>query len=148
MNWEAVGAIAETLGAIAVFVSIAYLAIQVRQTRLQLQAQAEDNMMSRAFEAYSPVYEGANASTFRRGLDAPAALDDDEAFIFRLLMDRQRGAFATIVRRSKADAISRELAENLLAGYRQLFLHTAGGRDWLESRRASLSEIELEALEG
>ena len=63
-------------------------------------------------------------------------------------MDRQRGAFATIVRRSKADAISRELAENLLAGYRQLFLHTAGGRDWLESRRASLSEIELEALEG
>jgi hypothetical protein len=30
MNWEALGAIGDTLGAVAVFVTLAYLAAQVR----------------------------------------------------------------------------------------------------------------------
>ena len=33
MHWDAIGAVSETLGAIAVIVSIIYLAAQVRQTR-------------------------------------------------------------------------------------------------------------------
>ena len=147
MNWEAVGAIAETLGAIAVIISIAYLAVQVRHTRLQLQAQAEDYMMARVFEAYSPVYEGDNAATFRKGLEAPASLTEDEAFLFRLLMDRQRGAFATIVRRYHDKAIPREVSSRMLKGYRQLFLHTEGGRHWLADARQSMTEAELKALE-
>ena len=52
MQWNAIGAIAEVLGAIAVIVSIVYLAAQVRQTRLQLQAQAEDAITARCFDAY------------------------------------------------------------------------------------------------
>jgi hypothetical protein len=33
MNWEALGAIGETLGALAVFVTLGYLAVQVRHAR-------------------------------------------------------------------------------------------------------------------
>lgn len=33
MTWEAVGAIAELLGALAVFATLAYLAVQIRQTK-------------------------------------------------------------------------------------------------------------------
>jgi hypothetical protein len=40
MNWDAVGAIAEILGAIVVMVSIVYLASQVKQTNLQAQGSA------------------------------------------------------------------------------------------------------------
>ncbi len=36
MSWDAVGAIGEVLGAIAVFVTLAYLALQIRQTRTDL----------------------------------------------------------------------------------------------------------------
>lgn len=147
MNWDAVGALSEFIGAIAVIISIIYLAAQVRQTRLQLQAQAEDNITSRAFEAYSPVYEGNNASIFRRGLETPEELNVDEAFVFRLLMDRQRGAFATIVRRTRNRSISAEMSRRLLQGYRQLFLETKGGALWLESAKRSMSQVELEALE-
>ena len=43
MNWDAIGAIAESLGALAVIISLIYLAAQVRQTRVQLRAQAEDS---------------------------------------------------------------------------------------------------------
>ncbi len=147
MNWDAVGAIAETLGAIAVIISIAYLAMQVRQTRLQLEAQAEDNIMSRAFDAYSPVYEGDNAAVFRKGLATPELLNDDEAFLFSMLMDRQRGAFATIMRRVHVDAIPKELADHLLMGYRNLFLNTEGGRRWLDNARSTMSDMELRYLE-
>lgn len=35
MNWEAVGAIAEVLGVVAIFVSLMYLAVQIRQSTHQ-----------------------------------------------------------------------------------------------------------------
>ncbi len=147
MNWDAIGALSEFIGAVAVIISIVYLAAQVRQTRLQLQAQAEDNITSRAFEAYSPVYEGNNASVFRKGLESPSELDPDEAFLFKLLMDRQRGVFATIVRRSHKKSISKDMSKRLIAGYQHLFLQTEGGRQWFETMKTSLSPLELEALE-
>lgn len=147
MNWEALGAIAESLGAIAVIVSIIYLAAQVRQTRIQLEAQVEDNITSRAFEAYSPIYEGDNASIFRRGLESPASLTVDQAFVFKLLMDRQRGAFATIVRRKQNRSITPEMATQLLANYKRLFLETEGGRVWFEETRGAMSRAELKELE-
>ena len=147
MNWDAIGALSEFVGAVAVIISIVYLAAQVRQTRLQLQAQAEDNITSRAFEAYSPVYEGNNAHIFRKGLETPADLSPDEAFIFKLLMDRQRGAFATIVRRSHKKSISKEMFKRLMVGYQQLFLQTEGGRQWFETAKSSMSSLELQALE-
>ena len=147
MSWDAIGAVAELIGAIAVIVSIVYLAAQVRQTRLQLQAQAEDNITSRAFEAYSPVYEGDNAAIFRKGLETPLELNEDDAFLFKLLMDRQRGAFATIVRRAHNRSISQEMSKRLLAGYKQLFLHTEGGNWWLEGARKSMSPMELRVLD-
>jgi len=147
MNWDALGAIAELVGAVAVITSIVYLAAQVRQTRLQLQAQAEDNIMSRAFEAYSPVYEGSNAQIFRKGLESPSELDADEAFLFKLFMDRQRGAFATIVRRTHNGSIPLEMSKRLIAGYKQLFLETEGGQEWFGNARGSMSRLELKALD-
>lgn len=146
VNWDAIGAIAELVGAAAVIVSIAYLGVQVRQTRLQLQSQAEDYIASRTFDAYDPVYEGDHAHTFRKGLESPEQLDEDEAFVFRLLMDRQRGAFATIVHRHRSGAISAAMADRLLASYKQLFLQTAGGKHWLEYSWDVLSDAEQRAL--
>ncbi len=45
MNWEAVGAVAELLGAIAVFVTLAYLAVQVRQSNIVTREQAQYHML-------------------------------------------------------------------------------------------------------
>ncbi len=36
MNWDAIGAIAETLGAVGVIASLVYLATQIRQSREQM----------------------------------------------------------------------------------------------------------------
>ena len=146
MEWEALGAIAEMIGAIAIIISIIYLALQVKQTRLQLQVQAEDYINSRAFEAYNPVYEGNNAHIFRRGLEAPESLNDDEAFVFRLLMDRQRGSFSSVVTREASKSLHPELAARMLENYRYLFLNTPGGKWWLNGAKQHMSKFELRAL--
>ncbi|NKB96972.1 MAG: hypothetical protein GKR90_00515 [Pseudomonadales bacterium] len=144
MSWEAVGSLAELIGAVAIIISIVYLGAQVRQTRIQLQAQAEDFISTRAFEAYNPVYEGNNAHIFRVGLETPEALNEDEAFVFRLLMDRQRGAFVSVIRRTRG--INAELAEGSIAGFKKLFLETAGGRFWLAGAKENLPKTELKIL--
>jgi hypothetical protein len=43
MNWDAVGAIGQILGSVAVFVTLGYLATQVRQAKRQMQRAATDN---------------------------------------------------------------------------------------------------------
>ncbi len=147
MNWDAIGAIAESIAAIAVIISILYLARQVSQTKTQLQAQAEDYVMSSAFDAYTPVYEGRNAEIFRLGMEDPEQLNEGDLFVFMLLMDRQRGVFSSIVRRKGRKTLTPEVADRLLFGYRRLFLETQGGQVWLADRRTHMSRAELAELE-
>ena len=40
MNWDAIGSIAEVIGALAVLITLAYLAVQVRQNSTQLREAA------------------------------------------------------------------------------------------------------------
>lgn len=49
MNWDAVGAIAESIGAIAVVMSLIYVAVQIRQNTQQFSRSVEANQLA-AFE--------------------------------------------------------------------------------------------------
>lgn len=49
MNWEALGAISEAAGAIAVFISFLYVAVQIRQNTRQIARSVEANQLA-AFE--------------------------------------------------------------------------------------------------
>jgi hypothetical protein len=46
MNWAAIGAIGEIVGAVAVVVTLAYLAIQVRQNTRMMQREAHLDRVS------------------------------------------------------------------------------------------------------
>ena len=46
MNWEAIGAVGETVGALAVLVTLVYLAVQIRQNTKAVQAAAVDSTTS------------------------------------------------------------------------------------------------------
>jgi hypothetical protein len=43
MNWEALGAIGETVGAVAVVVTLGYLAVQIRRNTRWLRASIADS---------------------------------------------------------------------------------------------------------
>ena len=48
MNWEAIGAVGEIVGALGVIVTLAYLATQVRQNTDSMQASSELNLSNRS----------------------------------------------------------------------------------------------------
>jgi len=50
MNWEAVGAISEAIGVVAILISLAYLAVQIRQSTREFSKGIEANQLA-AFES-------------------------------------------------------------------------------------------------
>ena len=50
MNWEAIGAVGETVGAIAVIISLVYLALQVRSGTRALKTENRDSSFQSLME--------------------------------------------------------------------------------------------------
>ena len=101
MNWDAVGAIAELAGALAVVATLFYLASQVRQGREATEANTKSVEQSRLFaeaEFHSnsirfsePFYEWIAkdetlATLYRKGLIELSSLSDIEIIRFNALM--------------------------------------------------------------
>jgi type II secretory pathway component PulJ len=60
MNWDALGAIAELLGAIAVFATLAYLAVQIRQSNIVTREQAQYHMLQNQLSYFDRLAESAD----------------------------------------------------------------------------------------
>ncbi len=94
MNWDAIGAIGEVLGAILVAGTLIYLVIQVRQnTNLLEQSQksgrvSADVEVVRLFSEWRmfSTQDGELADVFLRGLDDIDSLSPNEALRFNNLM--------------------------------------------------------------
>lgn len=83
MNWEAIGAIAEILGAVAVLVTLAYLAVQVRHVREQNQSNALDHIIEALNDFAGHIAESESlAGIITRGRVSYSALSDEERLRF------------------------------------------------------------------
>ena len=87
MNWEAIGAIGEIFGGLAVLITLVYLARQIKQsTRSQSIATYEA-----ALSGYNNVQtfcagDVESASIWRRGATEPTALNEDEQVRFEMMV--------------------------------------------------------------
>ena len=92
MNWEALGAIAEALGAAGVIGTLVYLSIQIRQntaatrsSEAAFRTQTEAQLNARFHEARRDVYADPElASLVRSGLLEPDSLDAEQWMRFHL----------------------------------------------------------------
>jgi len=94
MNWDALGAIAETVGVIAIFVSLIYVAAQIRQSTQQFARSVEANQLA----AFERNVESGNrirellilnpdlAALFIKGLESYKGLPAAEKIRFGMLM--------------------------------------------------------------
>ncbi len=55
MNWDAIGALGEIAGAVAVFASLVYLALQMRQNTRAIRGRAEQETVSLQQSALQPA---------------------------------------------------------------------------------------------
>ena len=76
MNWDAIGALGEIIGAAAVFVSLLYLAIQIRQSTALARTQYHTNSVT-GFARFSD-WKCANPRVFREGMSDFESLDADD----------------------------------------------------------------------
>ena len=85
MNWEAIGAVAELLGAVAVLATLVYLARQIRQSRDAVESASAETVLSNMNAAYQ---NAATSSELGRvlfaGQENMDALTDEEKgqFVF------------------------------------------------------------------
>lgn len=88
MNWEALGAVGEIVGALAVVVTLIYLAVQTRQnTEAVRHAFARGVMEDANAWRFKIVEDPAVSELFRNGLRDPASLDANDRYRFRMFLD-------------------------------------------------------------
>ncbi len=160
MNWEAVGAIAESVGVIAIFMSLVYVAVQIRQSTRQVSRSVEANQLS----AFERNIETANhirellilhpnlAQLLLRGFESFSELEALEKFRFGMLL---RNIFSAM-----HGAYIRQLSlehdpQNFEGSQRVLddILRNPGVREWLEENEPDwrpafrkLVDLRLEAI--
>ena len=69
MNWEAAGAIGEIVGALAVFITLAYLAVQIRQNTGAVRAAALDSSVNALATVRAKIHDsGELTDIYLRGV--------------------------------------------------------------------------------
>lgn len=87
MNWEAIGAVADLLAAIAVIVTLGYLAMQIRQSVAAIRSTATQSAHDQTTVLYDLLAgDPALAEIFARGLNALDTLNAAETARFYALM--------------------------------------------------------------
>ena len=83
MNWDAIIGVAELVGAIAVVVSLGYVAVQIRQNTVATRYQTTQNLIAANSDAnYMFANNGELASIAMKGCYEPDSMTDEERFRF------------------------------------------------------------------
>ena len=153
MNWEAIGTIAEIVGATAVVVSLIYLAAQIRQNSRQV----EEQVRALRLQAYDTAGADFSAlrlhisgspqlsSVWRRGKDSYCALEPDERAQANELLHELMWAYQNIFSRMEdgtADEVLSKLADKNI-GY---WMGNPGFREWWRTEQKTPYTDEFEAL--
>jgi len=153
MNWDAISAVSQMVGSIAVVVSVLYLAVQLRSSTRVARVAAMDAAAAALRDVTKPFMENAElARIWRTGLENLETLSPDEQARFFHAAHQFLKALETI----HYHYVYGLLDPQLWAGWRDLLHHyiaCPGIRFYLTRRNAVFSErfrkfiSELEPLE-
>ena len=143
MNWEAIGAAAELLGAVGVIATLAYLAVQIRHSSDQLakntqsnELQAVDAIVSNYNDWRKSIVENEDvADIYIRGLTELQSLTRSERLRFNQLLS----TFIWICHQYR----NWQKEELVCSANVHLFGHImrySGGREWYRNHRDYLPE--------
>jgi len=144
MNWDAVSAIAEVVGVIAVVISIIYLAIQVKGNSHQIERATQANRT----HSHQSVVENynvwrqmlampGNGDIWIRGINSSNDLSRDERILFNNIANSVFWSGWFMYRMQRNEGLMGNVNAN---AYRDLFRHP-GLREWVNvNQKAQLSD--------
>lgn len=116
MNWEAIGAIGEILGAIGVIVTLGYLAVQIRQNSASVRASTLQHMTEASASLHDLLASNADLGRIiHAGAGDLGALTSDERLRFQSFMMGFLRRLEHIQRESSQRRVSHEEWAGLLA---------------------------------
>ena len=139
VNWEAIGAIGEIVGAIAVVATLAYLAIQIRQNTTTARASATREIHDSLMAAHRPIYSSTEvARIVRLGSFEPDSLSPDERIQFDTAMYNLFAGFEIYQSQHRAGLIDEEIFSRVSKGIRNQ-ISTPGVQDWWSKYKSDFS---------
>lgn len=106
MNWDALGAIGELVGAVAVVITVAYLAYQIRQYTSQMQSMALTSSIESMRENRRLCFESEELSEiYLRGSEDPEQLSEDHRSRYRMLMHNSSESLLEVYMQAHASGL-------------------------------------------
>jgi hypothetical protein len=143
MNWDAIGSIAEVVGALGVIFSLLYLAVQIRHGLTAAEDTATKEVVASVVVQLNAMAEGSNRSSITRGLIDYRNLSGDEKVTFDSLMTSLLMIVSSSFMSNKANLLTDELFSGW-SGYLQprLFPYPGMREWWDESRNVFIPEMQ------
>lgn len=147
MNWDAIGAIAEVLGAVVVLVTLIYFSLQIRQSNKLAEAESQRELMN--FDVFTPVVTDPKlTSEFRACLNRYETQDPDVKTRFFFLMTNWHLQMESVFRMNEKGLIAEFSYKGYLTWYNSLLNTPGGAVFWKEVSGAYAPDLiaALEAL--
>jgi hypothetical protein len=123
LNWDAISASAELLGALAVIVTLIYLAVQLRQQNTVTQAQIEQQRADSVIQLATVLSATENRTLYTKLVQdqslTSADLSEEENIHLRIILSPLRANFENTYRQFRAGYISEEFYQDVT---KQLYL--------------------------
>ena len=147
MNWEAIGAVGEIIGAIAVVLSVVYLAVQVRQNTDAVRGNATVDALAGAREVNARLIDDPTINEiFIKGIAGMDNLTPAERNRFVALMFTLFKTFEQLHYQYKCGVLAPEIWAGWEAAFRA-YSSSPGGQQYYRERKATLSADFQEWLE-
>ncbi len=131
MSLDDLAAMAEIIGGVAVIISLAYLAIQIRENARQTRLGSAIALNHLINEAFDPIYNNdRNIDIWTVGIADPSSLNEQDQAIFSLFMARLVNTLLTAFLHNDHKVLESEASERYIGSLKSI-LDSPGGKYWL-----------------
>ena len=142
MNWEAIGAVGELVGAAAVVLTLGYLALQIRQTRLDTRASTFDSILAewRQHQRETYITYPDNLRVYVEGLKDFDGMTQQDRLRFIYILSQEVLFIENIIRQCNNGNITYEQLEPWVDFF-CAHIRTPGGASWWLQTKSVFSPL-------
>ena len=136
MNWDAIGALGEVIGALAVVISLLYLSFQIRHAAKTAEDAAFRDVFASVGDHIGRMIDAENRPTLLKGLADYRSLSPEEKFTFDGIFTILLTMVESSVIANAAELMKDETLDNWRYYMGTRFFAYPGARDWWADSRA------------
>ena len=140
MNWDAIGAVGEIVGAIAVVVSLLYLGSQIHTSNRAVKQSASREMMDEMFNWYGQLSADLSISElWMRGCAKDKTLTKSEVFQFNVLMQQALIVWERMSHLEESAEVEQWFLDHIKSARRSI-AGSPGFQSWFEASQFEMSD--------